>query len=33
VLDIDLPDHVVLGRAEMDPAGKGYYSFREAGIV
>jgi DNA repair protein RadC len=33
VLDIDLLDHVVLGRPEMDPAGKGYYSFREAGII
>jgi len=28
-----LLDHVVLGRPEMDPTGKGYYSFREAGII
>jgi hypothetical protein len=24
---------VILGRAGADPLGKGYYSFREAGVV
>ena len=33
VIDIDLLDHVIVGHAESDPTGKGYYSFREAGIV
>ncbi|MEY3609149.1 MAG: hypothetical protein RLZZ447_1937 [Verrucomicrobiota bacterium] len=32
-LDIELLDHVILGRAGADPLGKGYYSFREAGVV
>jgi DNA repair protein RadC len=32
-LDIALLDHVILGRAGADPLGKGYYSFREAGVV
>lgn len=33
VIDIDLIDHVVVGHRESDPAGKGYYSFREAGVI
>ncbi len=32
-LGIELLDHVILGRAGADPLGKGYYSFREAGVV
>lgn len=32
-VDIDLLDHLVLGRAEADPQGRGYYSFREAGLI
>lgn len=32
-VDIDLVDHVIVGRAGADPAGKGYYSFREAGLL
>lgn len=32
-LDIALLDHVILGRPGADPLGKGYYSFREAGVV
>lgn len=32
-VDIDLLDHVVLGRASADPSGRGYYSFREAGLL
>ena len=30
---IDLLDHVIVGRAGADPMGKGFYSFREAGLV
>lgn len=32
-VDIPLLDHVIIGRAAADPAGRGYYSFREAGVV
>ena len=32
-VDIQLLDHVILGRPGADPAGKGYYSFREAGML
>ena len=32
-LDIELLDHVILGRPEQDPAGRGFYSFREAGLI
>lgn len=32
-VDIDLLDHVILGRPNADPAGRGYYSFREAGLI
>lgn len=32
-VDIDFLDHVILGRPEMDPLGRGYYSFRDAGMV
>jgi DNA repair protein RadC len=32
-VDIDLADHVVLGRPESDPTGLGFYSFRSAGIL
>lgn len=32
-VDIDLIDHVILGRAGADPVGRGYFSFREAGIL
>lgn len=30
---IDLIDHVILGHPQADPAGLGYYSFREAGLL
>jgi DNA repair protein RadC len=33
ILGIDLLDHVVVGYAESDPMGRGYYSFREAGLI
>jgi len=32
-VEISLLDHVIVGRPAADPAGKGYYSFREAGII
>jgi len=32
-VDIDLLDHVVVGRTAADPQGRGYYSFREAGVL
>jgi DNA repair protein RadC len=32
-LDIELLDHVIVGQRAADPAGKGYYSFREAGVL
>jgi len=30
---IDLLDHVIIGEAQADPMGRGYYSFREAGLI
>lgn len=33
ILDIALQDHVIIGRPGADPMGRGYYSFREAGII
>ena len=32
-IDIELIDHVILGTPAGDPAGRGYYSFREAGLL
>jgi DNA repair protein RadC len=32
-VDIELLDHVIIGRAAADPANKGFYSFRDAGIL
>ncbi len=32
-VDIILQDHVIVGRAADDPAGRGYFSFREAGTL
>jgi DNA repair protein RadC len=32
-VDIELLDHVILGRTESDPLGRGYYSFRDAGML
>jgi DNA repair protein RadC len=33
VIDIELLDHVIVGDPESDPASKGWYSFREAGLL
>jgi DNA repair protein RadC len=32
-VEILLTDHVIVGRKESDPSHRGYYSFREAGLV
>lgn len=32
-VEISLLDHVIVGRATADPRGRGYYSFREAGVI
>jgi len=32
-VDIPLLDHVIIGRRGADPLGRGYYSFREAGLI
>ncbi|MEX0324611.1 MAG: DNA repair protein RadC [Puniceicoccaceae bacterium] len=33
VVQLDLLDHVIIGQAEHDPAGTGYYSFAESGLL
>jgi DNA repair protein RadC len=32
-VDIPLLDHIICGDRDADPTGKGYYSFREAGLL
>jgi len=32
-VDIPLIDHVIIGRPEADPLGRGYFSFRNAGLL
>ncbi|HVS50748.1 MAG TPA: DNA repair protein RadC [Opitutaceae bacterium] len=32
-VEIELIDHVIVGRAGADPIGRGYFSFREAGLI
>jgi DNA repair protein RadC len=32
-LDIELLDHVIVGQPGADPRGRGFYSFREAGVI
>jgi DNA repair protein RadC len=32
-VEITLVDHVIIGRAGADPLGRGYFSFREAGLL
>ncbi len=32
-VDIELVDHVIIGTVAADPAGRGHYSFREAGLL
>ncbi|HVU18368.1 MAG TPA: JAB domain-containing protein [Candidatus Didemnitutus sp.] len=33
IIDIELLDHVIVGDAKSDPQGRGFYSFREAGLL
>jgi len=33
VLQVDLLDHVIIGRTEDDPHGQGFYSFADAGLL
>jgi DNA repair protein RadC len=33
VVGVELLDHIVVGRPELDPAGKGWFSFGEAGLI
>jgi len=33
ILGIDFLDHVIAGYPENDPAARGWYSFREAGLI
>jgi DNA repair protein RadC len=33
ILDIQLLDHVICGEAKADPQARGFYSFREAGLL
>jgi DNA repair protein RadC len=32
-VDITLIDHLIMGQPAADPTGRGYYSFREAGVL
>jgi DNA repair protein RadC len=32
-VEIELLDHVIVGRVIADPRGLGYYSFRESGVL
>jgi DNA repair protein RadC len=33
ILDIELLDHVIVGDEKADPNRRGFYSFREAGLL
>lgn len=33
ILGVELLDHLIVGRPESDPAGKGWFSFGEAGLL
>jgi len=33
IMDIDLLDHVIVGHPDQDPRRKGFYSFKESGIL
>jgi DNA repair protein RadC len=33
IMDIQFRDHIIIGLPENDPAGLGYYSYREAGLI
>lgn len=33
LMDMELVDHVIVGEKDADPAGQGYYSFSESGLL
>ncbi len=33
ILGVDLLDHIIIGSLNNDPSGRGYYSFRENGMI
>jgi DNA repair protein RadC len=33
IMQIDFFDHIIIGQPAADPAGRGYFSFSEAGLV
>jgi DNA repair protein RadC len=33
LIDIPMLDHIIIGEPDSDPLARGYYSFREAGLV
>lgn len=33
IISIELIDHVIIGRSTTDPNGKGWYSFRQSGLI
>ncbi|MBL9200997.1 MAG: JAB domain-containing protein, partial [Opitutaceae bacterium] len=33
LVEITMDDHIIIGRRATDPAGRGYYSFRDAGVL
>ena len=33
IVGVELVDHVIMGEAGRDPAGKGWYSFKESGLM
>jgi DNA repair protein RadC len=33
IIGIELLDHIVIGHHDDDPSGRGYYSFRDAGLI
>ena len=32
-VDIELTDHLIIGTKASDPTGRGFYSFRDAGLL
>ena len=33
LLDVRVLDHIVVGRQDADPTGKGFFSFGESGLL
>jgi DNA repair protein RadC len=32
-VEIEMLDHIIIGNRDDDPLARGYYSFREAGLI